>query len=542
VLLVDGQAGEDYYTGVYQDPDFQKLKAPIVAVIGETDRATDLYQERVGEWLHFAGSVSLATIPAAGHYFNKHQAGELADIITAGDGEPVAAAPPRAGLRTFVLVALGQFISLIGTGLTTFGMGLWVYQHTQSVTLFAAASVAAIVPAVVVVPFAGAIADRWNRRVIMILSDTFAACGSLALAVLLALDRVELWHIYVIVVVGAIANAFQLPAYLAAVTQLVPKRYYGKANGLVQLGQASGTVLGPLLGGALAVAIGLSGILVIDLATFLVAVTITGLVRFPDALFIKREEPFLRELTGGWRYIARRHGLVVAIGLSATLNFLFAMVEVLATPLTLSLGAPTVLGIVLAASGAGLLTGSVLMSVWGGTARRMTGIIASFLLIGISMMVIGLRPDPVFPAIGLFGMGLATGVLNAHWLAIVQAKVGLELQGRVISTTLMLSWLMAPAGFLVAGPLARNVFEPLLASDGPLAGSVGQIIGTGPGRGIALLVILAGIGCALLAAAARAYRPVRALEEHMPDAIPSPVVITDKDLLQAQVDQTLERT
>ncbi|MET8046927.1 amino acid adenylation domain-containing protein [Streptosporangium sp. NPDC005286] len=546
VFLRDTQEGEDYYTARYRDGGRRKLAAPIVSVIGAADRATELYEERFREWGEFSDSVSLEVIEGAGHYFQKHQAAELADIITSYQGrqpddrtgneqagadhegnDRVGIPPGRtspASLRTFFLVAAGQLLSVIGTGLTTFAMGLWVYQRSGSISLFALTAVLALLPAVVLAPVAGTLADRWDRRKIMIFADTFAALGTLGLGTLLMFGRLELWHIYTAVIIGACANAFQQPAYMAAVTQLVPKRYYGRANGVTQIGGAVGTTLAPLLGGALAAAIGLPGIILIDLSTFLIAVTITLAVRFPDTLFLKREESFGKELLGGWSYISRRHGLMAVIAFTAVLNFMFGMVELLVTPLTLSLGDPSVLGVVLAASGVGLLVGSALMSVTGGLPRRTTGIIGSFVLIGMSMILIGLWPHPLFPALGLFGMGLATAVLNAHWLSIVQAKVGLELQGRVIATTLMFSWMMVPAGFLSAGPLVEHVFEPLAAD---------------PGRGIALLMITAGICAALLGLAAYRYRPVRLLEDDLPDAIPDATIATDKDVLQKLADRQL---
>jgi MFS family permease len=213
----------------------------------------------------------------------------------------------------------------------------------------------------------------------------------------------------------------------------------------------------------------------------------------------------------------------MAIILATTaLNFLVGMVEVIATPLVLSLGAVSTLGLVLSAGGVGLLGGSVLTSVWGGTRRRTTGILASFALIGLSMIVVGLGAHPVYPALGLFGLGAATAVLNAHWGSIVQAKVGLELQGRVFAASLMLSWLMVPAGFLLAGPLASGVFEPL-------AGAAGQ-----PGRGMAWLVMAAGAVSLALGVAAWRYHRLRLLEDELPDAIPDPVVLRDKDLIQAK--------
>ncbi|MFI7637614.1 amino acid adenylation domain-containing protein [Nonomuraea sp. NPDC049400] len=538
VFLHDTQEGEDYYTDLYQAP-IKKLTAPLVCVVGENDRATELYEERFREWESFSDSVSLEVIPKAGHYFQKHQAPELAEILagedagddTGGGDRPLATQapqPPRyqqASLKTFFLVAFGQLVSLIGTGLTTFGLGLWIYQQTQSISMFAIVSVMALLPAVVLAPIAGAVADRWNRRLIMITADSAAGVASAALATLLWTGGLQLWHVYVIVAIGAVSTAFHTPAYMAAVAQLVPKRYYGRANGLAQLGEAAGTVLAPLLGGALVAAVGLNGIIVIDLSTFAFAVTVTLAVRFPDTLFKKREEPFWREVTGGWRYISRRHGLLAIILFTSFLNFPFAMVEVLATPLLLSLTDTGGLGVALSMTGVGLLAGSVIMTVTGGLARRTHGVLGCFMALGVAFAVIGLAPHPALPAIGLFFVGLLTALLNAHWFSIVQQKVGLDLQGRVIATNLMLSWAMVPAGFLLAGPLVEHVFNP--------------IAGSAQGRGIALLAIVAGAVTVLIGLAAFRYRPVRYLEDDLPDAIPDAVIITDKDLIQRKADKQL---
>jgi amino acid adenylation domain-containing protein len=521
VFLKDTQEGEDFYTAAFHQEGFRKLRAPIVCVVGDGDRVTELYQERVSEWTHFADQVSLHVIGQAGHYFHKHQAGELALVLDAGDGVPVTPAPPAA-LRAFLTVAFGQLVSLIGSGLTTFALGVWVYQQTGSVSLFGLISVMTLLPAVVLAPVTGAIADRWDRRAIMLAADTLSGVAACSLAALLWTDSLRLWHVYPLVALGAIAIAFQQPAYRAAVTQLVPKRYYGRANGIAQLGSAAGTVVAPLLGGGLVVLIGLTGIVLIDLVTFGFAVVTLLAVRFPDRLFNKAEESFGRELTGGWRYILRRPGLLAVILATTALNFLVAIVEVIATPLTLSLGAVSTLGLVLSAGGLGLLGGSVLTSVWGGFRRRTTGILGSFALIGVSMVLMGLAAHPVYPAVGLFFLGAATAILNAHWGSIVQAKVGLELQGRVFAASLMLSWLMVPAGFALAGPLASGVFEPL-------ADAAGQ-----PGRGMAFLVMCAGVVSLGLGVAAWRYRRLRLLEDELPDAIPDPVVLKDKDLIQAK--------
>ena len=313
---------------------------------------------------------------------------------------------------------------MIGTGLTSFALGIWVYQQTGSVSAFAFISVFALLPGILFAPIAGAVADRFDRRKIMISADMLAAASTIMVASLLFTQSLQIWHIYLAASIAAIANAFQQPAYLAAVTQLTPKRYYGRANGIVQLGGAAGMLFAPLLGGVLTGIIGLHGVVAIDFTTFLFAVTVTLLVRFPNTLFKKREEPFLKEVTGGWRYIIKRHGLTAIIVFTTGINYLFAMMEVLVTPLVLSFGNPAMLGSVLAANGLGLLGGSVLMSLWGGAKRRTEGIIFSVMLFGFSVLIIGMGSSPVFPAIGLFGVGFSIALINAHWLSIVQTKVG----------------------------------------------------------------------------------------------------------------------
>jgi amino acid adenylation domain-containing protein len=522
VFIDDTQAGEDFYTDAFHGGGFRKLNAPIVVVVGDGDRATELYQERTSEWTHFSDSVSLHVIPNAGHYFHQHQADQLATLIDEGPGAPVGP-PPPADMRAFLLVALGQFASLIGSGLTTFALGVWVYQQTGSVSLFALVSVMALLPAVALAPITGAVADRWDRRKIMIAADCLSAVTSLSLVGLLWTDTLRNWQIYPLVALSAVAVAFQQPAYRAAVTQLVPKRYYGKANGLAQLGGATGNVLAPMLGGALAVGIGLTGIVVIDLLTFGFALVTLVTVRFPNRLFRRQDEPFGKAVTGGWRYLLRRPGLLGIIVFTSVLNFMFAIVTVVATPLVLELGSVPMLGLIMSAGGVGLVAGSVLMSVWGGFRRRTTGILGCFGLIGGSMVVLGLAPHPLFPALGLLGMGFGTAVLNVHWAAIVQTKVGIELQGRVFAANMMISWLMVPVGFVLAGPLISGVFEPLARAAGL------------PGRGMAWLVMTAGVLAVLTGVAAWRNRRVRLLEDELPDAIPDPVVLKDKDLIQQKV-------
>ncbi|MGH2416294.1 MAG: MFS transporter, partial [Microcystaceae cyanobacterium] len=187
------------------------------------------------------------------------------------------------GMRVFIVIWLGQLVSLVGSGLTNFALGVWVYQQTGSATQFALISLFATLPTVVFSPVAGALVDRWNHRWAMILSDTGTSLMTLAIAILLAFGRLEIWHIYLANTISSTFNAFQLPAYSAATTLLVPRQHLGRASGMIQLCQAAARLVSPILAGILLVTIQLQGIILLDFVTFLVALATLMSVRFPNA-------------------------------------------------------------------------------------------------------------------------------------------------------------------------------------------------------------------------------------------------------------------
>lgn len=544
-LRHDVRQAEDFYTRAYGDGRPARMAAPILCVVGEKDRATQLYEERYAEWEHFGATVDLAVIPRAGHYFLKHQAAELARVLagfaaTGGVAEQVTTKRPaaRAELATFAKVAIGQFVSMIGTSLSGFALGVWVYQQTGSAFDFALISVVAVLPAVLLLPIAGAVADRVDRRKIMIVTDTVAAAGMLALGLLHWADHLHVWHIYVVACTGSVCTAFQRPAYLAAITQLVPKRYLGQANGLAQLGTGAGDMMAVLAGGVLVSLIGLHGVVLFDMATFLTGVTCLLLVRFPDAMFDKQEEPLLREVVTGWRYIVRRHSLVAMVVFFVVFNYLFAVATVLVTPMVLADGTSVELGVITAVGGVGAMAGGLVMALWGGTRRRAVGMVGFTSVVGLAAVVAGSGPHTALTAAGMFVLWGALIILNAHWMALIQTKVGMELQGRVLATNQMLAMSMMPLGFLTAGPLSDHVFAPLLRPGGALADSVGLVLGTGPGRGAGLLLVLVGAVMTVWGLLGLAYRPLRLLEDLLPDALPD-AEIGDKDAIQAEADRRL---
>ncbi|RCJ21833.1 MFS transporter [Nostoc minutum NIES-26] len=422
----------------------------------------------------------------------------------------------------FVLIWFGQLVSLIGSGLTRFALGIWVYQRTGSVTQFGLILLFTTLPGILLSPVAGALIDRWPRRFCMILSDSGAALSTLVIALLLFTGKLEIWHIYLASAVSSAFNAFQWPAYAAATTLLVPKQLLGRANGMVEAAEAAAEILSPAIAGVLIATIKIQGIIFIDFATFIFSVITLLCVHFPEVRTISegeaKKEPLLREAAFGWTYITARSGLLALLVFIAVVNFLTGVVNVLVTPLVLAFAPVTVLGSVMSVGGSGMLIGSLLMSIWGGVKRPIYAVLSFTLLGGLSIMFAGLRPSiPVFFVTAfLYFFGLP--IINASGQVIWQKKVAPDIQGRVFAVRRMIAWGALPLAYLLAGPLADRVFNPLLVANGPLAASIGRIIGVGPGYGIALLFVVMGTLTVFAAIAGYFYPRLRFVEEELPDA------------------------
>jgi len=412
---------------------------------------------------------------------------------------------------------LGQVVSLVGSGLTGFALGVWVFEQTGSAAQFALIGLSAVLPRVALSPLAGAIVDRWDRRRVMIASDAGAGLSTLVVVLLLWANQLEIWHIYALTFVNAAFGAVQWPAFAATTTLLVSKKNLGRANGMAQFGQAAAEILAPALAGVLMGVIRLEGVILIDVATFIFAVITLLLVRFPTPVAPTESAPqktsLWNDLTFGWRYISARPGLKGLLLFFAVVNFLWGMVGALITPMILGWTSSDELGLIIAIAGAGMFAGSLLMSVWGGPRRRINGVLSFELLSGVCFMLMGLRPSFWPVAAGAFGAHVTIAVVFGSNQAIWQSKVAPEVQGRVFAAQQMVARAAAPLAYLLAGPLADRVFNPLLAVQGPLAGGLGQILGTGPGRGIGLIFLLMGAAKIAITLIGRSSHQIRTVED-----------------------------
>jgi MFS transporter, DHA3 family, macrolide efflux protein len=425
-------------------------------------------------------------------------------------------------MSSFALIWAGQVVSLVGSGITAFALGVWVYQQTHSATAYTLIALSASLPALLMSPLGGALADRWPRRLAILGSDAAAALGSLFLILMLTSGGLQVWHVYLAVAFGAICNSLQIPAFMAAVTMLAPRRQLGRASGLMQFGNSAAGILSPLLAGVLLAVVPLWSIILLDLATFLFAAVTLFLARIPEPERSGADAVARRSLLGdaafGWRYIAQRPGLAALAGYFAMLNLLVGMTTVLVTPLVLSFAGSAELGRVQSLGSAGLLTGGLIMTAWGGGTRHMRTILGLSPLLGTALLLVGVRPSVVLIAAGLFSFFLIVPLINGSSQVIWQSKVEPGVQGRVFATRRLIAQGTLPLAYLISGPLADRVFGPLLAKDGLLAPSLGTVLGTGPGRGIGLVFLTMGVVIFACTAAVRTLPRFTRIEEDLPDA------------------------
>lgn len=430
------------------------------------------------------------------------------------------------GIRSFIIIWLGQLISLIGSGLTSFALGVWIFEKTGQATPFAIVAFLASIPRILLSPVAGTLVDRWNRRKVMILADTGSALLTAVVVLLLFFGDLQIWHIYLIALGSACLGAFQEPAYTASITMLVPKKDLTRASGLVQAGQSLETLISPLLAGVLFVLVGLQGIILIDFITFFFAVAALLIVNIPQPEYVPAEpgskhSSILRDSIFGFQYLRARAGLLGLLLYFALVNFFLNLSMVLSGPLILSFSNAASMGIVQTASGAGMLIGSIVLSTWGGPKQKRVPTIIGFISLGgLGLILMGLQPSVIVIGVGAFILLFVIPLASGPSQALFQTKVEPGLQGRVFAIRTMISRSMMPMAFILAGPLSDRVFEPLMRTGGLLAqGPLGNIIGTGPGRGNGLIFITAGILLLVASLVAFVAPRIRNLEEELPDAI-----------------------
>lgn len=421
---------------------------------------------------------------------------------------------PQDMYQKFLLIWFGQFISVIGTGLTIFALGIFVFQLTGTASSYVFILMCAFLPPLLLKPYGGILADRYDRRSMMVLGDMGATLGLLFIFYMMMRGNVELWHIYIGVAFSSLFSAFQEPAYKALVTDMLPESQYAKASGLMQLASSAQYLISPFLAGLLLTVIEVKFIFLIDITTLLIASSIVLWIRknIAGKAAVQTKNNILEDFREGFREFSRHRGVVNLVILTMSVLFFVGLLQSLIVPMLLSLTSVSTVGMAQSACASGILIGSFLIGVLGSKERYVRTLSLSLLLSGIFFALLGSSTNIIFITLAGFMFFATLPFINTSIEVLIRKNIDNSKQGRVWSIISMVTYLGSVAAFAVAGFFADKVFNPLLVADGLLAGSVGLITGVGAGRGIAFMFIVSGSFISLLALLIRQNGRIRELE------------------------------
>ena len=417
------------------------------------------------------------------------------------------------GFNKFFALWIGQMVSSIGSGISAFGLGIYVYEQTGLATATTTVTLLAFLPSVLLAPFAGVLADRYDRRLLMILGDGLSIPG---------LSYI-LWHtlqgdatvsqVGIGVFISSIFVSLLQPSYSATITDLLTPDEYAKANGLVQLANASKYLISPVVAGFLMKYSSLSLLLMLDISTVVITMAITLLIRKDIQTKPRTEENhFLSEFRDGVRTLYGNKGVFLLVLLCMALTFFIGIIQTLSTPMILGFAPKETVGIVLSLSASGMLLSSFLISTLSIKKDYIRMLSRSLCCAGFFMMGFGLRANFYFVTVFGFLFFAMMPPANASLDVLVRSNIDNSVQGRVWGLIGVLSQLGYLFAYAFSGVLSDFVFTPMLLENGLLSKSVGRLIGVGTGRGSAFLIILAGASLLLFAARMQKISVLQKLE------------------------------
>ncbi|AIN93288.1 MFS transporter [Treponema putidum] len=409
-------------------------------------------------------------------------------------------------MKTFMIIWFGQFISMLGSALSAFGLGIWIFQKTGSAASFAMSAVCTVLPALLFAPFAGSIADRKKRKAIILLTDSIDAFLKILIVTLLIFNKLELWMVYPLVFISGTLGTFQNPAFGASIPMLVPTDKLTRANGLLQFSSAIQNLLAPVIAGFLYPLIELKGLFIIDFVSFFFALASIAFIKIPQPLIEKTKDSLvlaaLKDLKYAWKYLIQKEGLMQLIVFFAFLNFIANLSMILLGPLMMSVYNSQAYGNVQAGIGLAMLLGGLCSSLIPDTKNKIKRILLILSLCSIGPIISGTTLNRIIITAGFFIFMFPVPYVNTLLMSIFQIKIERNVLGRVGALMTAILAAITPIAYLCAGPLADYVFEPLMNEKG---------------RGIGLIFIISGILLIISCLLMRLNKTVTSIEKRLPD-------------------------
>jgi hypothetical protein len=449
------------------------------------------------------------------------------DASSSRSGDREQLALPANGIRTFVIVSCGQFIAVTGVTLFNFAAAFYVYRK-YSLLVVGIVYALPFLMLVAASPFTGSLVDRWGARRALLVSNMAGILLVCTLVLVPLTGALTVWHGFVIVLAVPLIKALLLPAFETAVPFLVPKRHIGRANGTRMLVNGTGAVLGPVVAVLLLDAIGIYGVGVVACLSLVLGILTLLPVHIPRAL---REDAssnspraLLADFRQAWQYVRARHGLPALLVFFGVTSFGIGVVEVLLPRLVLAFASVGELDVVLIVGLAGMVITGLAMTVWGGPRRRVSGLLGYSLLFAVAMVLGSLRPSIALIAIAAFVFLGSTSIIIGNVQTILHTKVEPHLQGRVMGLKNAFYGILLMLGNILAG-LGGGILQPLIGTDHAATRAVARMLGGGPGREFALLMLVVGAAVALCVLLAYRHSPLRHLEDRLPDVTPEDLAL-----------------
>ncbi|MBP8612952.1 MAG: MFS transporter [Candidatus Atribacteria bacterium] len=398
------------------------------------------------------------------------------------------------GFKGFILLTIGQLVSISGSAMTQFGLGIWMWEKTGNATPFSMITVAFFLSNVLFSTFGGSLVDRLPRKTTLILPDLASGIITCITLILYLTNRLTLPFLYISSFFSGIFNAIQTPAYSVTMTAMLQKEEYGKANGLFSLTQSAPNLIAPILAGALIGVIGLEGMMVIDIVTFLFAISMVMLVDEGKTVSSEVKGIFkniLKDSISGFQYIAKRKGLLAILLIFLTVNGAAGFLNTLLSPMILAKfnDSSVILGWVQTVFGAGSILGGLIMSIWGGTKKKVYTVLSGVFLLGVGSVFLGISYSLIVILTTLLIIGFFVVLANASSQSISQSIVPIELQGRVFSAMRFISSSAMVVSMAISGPLVDKVLYRYFVGENLLT----HIFGVGKSASMGFLITVAGI-------------------------------------------------
>ena len=407
----------------------------------------------------------------------------------------------KSRFKYFLVIWVGQLISSIGSGLTSFGLNVYVFEKTGSALACSLVTLCAFFPLVFFTPISGTIADKFSRPKLMLIGDLFSAVCLGGMFIMISMGINNIPAICLWVFLSSCFAAILDPAYKAVVTNLLTPEEYSKAGGLVQLASSAKFLLSPIFAGLIYQISGIYLILIIDMCTFfttLFTVAYSGKVMNECQKIKDSKVQVVKDIVEGYKELTQTKGIKLLLILSVMITFYVGIIETMIKPMLLELTDSSTLGVILSLSAIGMLISSLVLGVKGIKKNYLKALSLSFLFMGITIAIIGCTTNIVWIAVIAFLFFLTIPVSNVCLDVLMRCNISKDTQGRAWGLISFISQLGYIIAYAISGALADYVFNPLLYKNGALADSVGKILGTGSERGIALMLVICGISMVIL--------------------------------------------